>query len=79
MMIQENVRISEEIEDVVYQKFIELPLESKLVVYAKLVHGNSFKVQTGDMFNLSRKQVTKIYNAFIASLKDELNVTKKSN
>jgi len=77
-MTHEKINISEEVEEVVYQKFLELPLESKLVVYVKLVHGSSFKVQSNDLFNLNRKQISKIYSTFIASLRDELNVTKKS-
>jgi len=53
----------------VYNKFTELPLADALVVYARLVHGNMFKAQNGDLFGLNRRLVSKIYRAFIQSLK----------
>lgn len=70
MMIQQKTTIPQELQNRVYQKFTELPLEHSLVVYARLVHGNMFKAQNGDLFGLNRRLVSKIYRAFINSIKN---------
>jgi len=70
-MNQQKTNIPEEIQAVVYAKFSALPLESKLVVYARLMHGNMFKAQNNDLFGLNRRTVSKIYRSFIESLKEE--------
>ena len=70
---------AQDIQDVIYQTFLALPLKSKLVIYAKLVHKNSFKAQNNDVFGLNRRSVGKIYRSFIDSLKEDLNVRKNNN
>jgi len=70
-MYQQRTKIPEELQALVYSKFIALPLESKLVVYARLAHGNMFKAQNNDLFGLNRRTVSKIYRSFIETLKEE--------
>lgn len=60
-------------QDKIYGKFCKLPLRHKLVVYAKLVHGNSFKPQNNDLFGLNRRLVSGIFRSFIESLKEKLD------
>ena len=74
-MYPQRVKISDEIQATVYTKFAELPLESKLVVYARLVHGNMFKAQNNDLFGLNRRTVSKIYRSFIESLRPKRSDT----
>lgn len=77
----EKIAIPEEMQDRIYAKFSKLPLRHKLVVYAKLVHGQSFKPQNNDLFGLNRRTVSSIFRSFIDSLKDEFNAkdTTKNN
>lgn len=67
----ERVQIPEEIQDLVYNKFRSLPLKSKLIVYSKLIHGNSFKPQNDDLMGLNRRSISKIFRTFIESIKEE--------
>jgi len=70
-MYHQITNIPEELQALVYSKFTTLPLESKLIVYARLAHGNMFKAQNNDLFGLNRRMVSKIYRSFIESLKEE--------
>ena len=67
----ENIQIPKEIQDSVYSKFQTLPLKNKLIVYSKLIHGNSFKPQNNDFFNLNRRAISKIFRSFIDLIKEE--------
>jgi len=71
-MYEEKIEIPIEIENKVYEKFCMLPLKSKLVVYAKLMHGPSFRTQNSDMFGLNKKSTSRIFRKFIESLKEEI-------
>lgn len=77
----ENLKrnLTENVESKIYNKFIGLPVLHKLVVYAKITHGNLFKVTDNDISGLTKRSADKIYKSFISSLKDEFNVVKKSN
>jgi hypothetical protein len=77
-MQQDKIQIPDNLKDIVLQKFIKLPLKNKLVIYAKFVHGNSFKPQNNDLFGLNRRSISKIYRSFIDSLKD-INNVKNAN
>ncbi len=70
-MLAQRTKIPEELQTTAYAKFSLLPLESKLVVYARLAHGNMFKAQNNDLFGLNRRIVSKIYRSFIESLKED--------
>lgn len=70
--------ISETVQDIIYQKFCNLPLKNKLVIYAKFIHGNSFKPQNNDLFGLNRRSISKMFRSFIDSLKEDSNVIKKT-
>jgi CRISPR/Cas system Type II protein with McrA/HNH and RuvC-like nuclease domain len=61
--------IPDYIQDIAYKKFCSLPLKHKLVIYGKLVHGNSFKAQNNDLFGLNRRTMNKIFKNFVESLK----------
>lgn len=76
--MSDKIEIPAEMQTKIYKKFCSLPLRNKLVVYARLVHGNSFKPQNNDMFGLNRRLVSNIFKAFTDSLKDEFNVSKKN-
>jgi len=51
------------------KRFKDLPLLSKLVVFAKLKHEERFKPLGNDLFGLSRDKATTIYNQFITDLR----------
>jgi hypothetical protein len=70
--MQQKTKIPQELQNKVYTKFSELPLSSALVVYARLVHGNSFKAQDEDLFCLNRRLASKIYRDFLESIKNNL-------
>lgn len=74
-----KTRIPENIQNRVYSRFASLPLKHKLVVYSKLVHGNSFKAQNNDMFGLNRRSISKIFRTFIESLREDYSAVKKNN
>lgn len=78
-MYQNPTIIPEDIKDNVYQKFIKLPLKNKLIIYSKLLHGNSFKPQNNDLFGLNRRSISKIFRLFIETLKENTNVVANSN
>lgn len=65
--------IPPELEEMVYKKFCVLPLRSRLVIYSKLVHGNSFRAQNNDLFDLNKRFVSKIYRSFIETLKENID------
>jgi hypothetical protein len=67
----ERVQIPNEIQQLVYNKFKSLPLKNKLIIYSKLIHGNSFKPQNNDFFELNRRSISKIFRSFIDSIKEE--------
>jgi hypothetical protein len=69
----EKLQIPKNINNLVYNKFRDLLLKHKLIVYSKLVHGNSFKPQNSDLFNLNRRIISKIFRSFIESIKEENN------
>lgn len=77
-MYNQKTKLPEELQAQVYARFVTLPLESKLVVYARLAHGNMFKAQNNDLFNLNRRLVSKIYRSFINSLREDLGSTTDS-
>lgn len=78
--IQKNL-ITQKISDadVIYRKFKKLPIKQRLIVYAKIMHGNSFKAYNNDLFGINRRNVVNTYRNFINDLKDEFDVTKKNN
>lgn len=81
-MQNNKIELSEELENAVYEKFIQLTsLKQKLIVYAKLMHGNIFKAYNNDIFGLNKRTITKIYRTFIDSLKEKVNGknSKKKN
>jgi len=73
------MKMDDSIENLIYNKFINLPIENKLVIYAKIVHGSSFKVSNNDIFGLNKRTVSKIYRSFINSIREDINATKKDN
>lgn len=73
-MTLNQTQIPQEIQNKVYSRFVALPLEERLVVYAKFVHGNMFKSQNNDLFGLSRRATGKIYKAFLDLLREDMNL-----
>lgn len=82
-MHQPKTIIPNDLQDKVYSLFCNLELEDKLVIYARLAHGNMFKAQNNDLFGLNRRTVSKIYRAFIISVRenceDRANTTHRKN
>ena len=78
-MTHQKTRIPDELKEIIYSKFNDLPLQSKLVVYARLTHGNMFKAQNNDLFGLNRRIVSKIYRSFIDLLKKDYKNIPTSN
>ena len=75
----EKILIPEDLQSLVYNKFKGLPLKNKLIVYSKIIHGNSFKPQDNDFFDLNRRLINKIYKSFIENLREETNGRSKTN
>jgi len=69
MIHNQKTLIPDYIQDLAYKKFCKLPLKHRLVIYGKLVHGNSFKAQNNDLFELNRRTANKIFKNFIESLR----------
>jgi len=67
--------INKELETTFLAKFKRLPLRMKLVVYAKIKHGNQFKTQNNDMLGLNRRNINKMYSTFLSSIRNDLDVT----
>ena len=68
--------ISKELEKSFFAKFKRLPLRMKLVVYAKIKHGNQFRTQNNDMLGLNRRNINKMYATFLNSIRNDINVTE---
>lgn len=51
-----------------------MSLEEKLVVYAKLVHGNVFRAQNNDLFALNKKSINKIYRSFLDLVREDMDI-----
>lgn len=69
----EKIQIPEDLKDLIYDNFRDLPLKNKLIIYSKLLFGNSFKPQNNDFFGLNRRSISKIYRIFIDNLKEKTN------
>jgi len=73
-----NVDIPDDIRNEVYSVFTSLSLRDRLVIYSKLVHGNSFKIRNNDIMGLNKRIVSRIYRSFLDKTRENLNVTKKN-
>lgn len=62
---------TEEFQELIFKEFCKLSLKNKLVIYAKLTHGNNFRAYNDDLFDQSRRSISKVYRAFIESVKNE--------
>lgn len=71
MSLIEKIQIPSDLQKLIYNKFRSLPLKNKLIIYAKLIHGTSFKPQNQDFFNLNRRSISKIFRLFIENIKEE--------
>jgi len=69
MQLSLTTNLSPDLENKVSSLFTSLPLEHRLILYAKFVHGGNFKAQNGDLFNLNRRLTTKIYKSFIGEMR----------
>lgn len=87
-MIQETInninidKLPDDIKDVILREYALLPLKSKLIVYAKLLHGHMFTVNTNDLFNIKKQAPGSVYRLFIKTIKNiiqgnNMNVSKK--
>lgn len=56
----------------IIEEFKTLPVQEKLIIYTKLTHGNLFKAERKDLFNLNKVAVNKLYDQFIERLKLKL-------
>lgn len=72
MQLNSKTKLSPDIENKISSLFISLPLEHRLVLYAKFVHGGNFKAQNGDFFGLNRRLTTKIYKSFLNKIRETL-------
>jgi hypothetical protein len=72
-------KLPEDIQELVYSKFITSPLKQKIVIYAKLLHGNAFKPINNDFLGLNRRLVSKIFKNFTDSVKEEVNERSKKS
>ncbi len=73
----EKIQIPEDLKDLIYESFRDLPLKNKLVVYSKLLFGNSFKPTNNDFFDLNRRSTSKIFRTFIDNVKEKADERSK--
>jgi len=69
MQLNLQTNLSKDLENKITNLFSSLPLENRLVLYAKFVHGGNFKAQNEDLFGLNRRLTTKIYKSFLAGVR----------
>lgn len=72
MQLNSKTKLSPDLENKINSLFISLPLEHRLVLYAKFVHDGNFKAQNGDLFGLNRRLTTKIYKTFLTEIREIL-------
>ena len=79
MQLNSRTQLSPDLEEKIQNLFFHLPIEQKLLLYAKFVHGSNFKTQNGDLFGLNRRLATKIYKSFLTEMRNVLcqNTSKK--
>lgn len=61
-----------DVKDIIYKKFLGLSLSEKLVIYAKFVNKDTFRIQDNDLFGLNRRSASKIYKSFTNDLREIL-------
>jgi len=72
MQLNSKTKLSPDLENKITSLFLSLPIENRLVLYAKFVHGGNFKAQNGDLFGLNRRLTTKIYKSFLSEVRELL-------
>lgn len=72
MQLNLQTKLSPDLENKIVSLFASLPIEHRLVLYAKFVHGANFKAQNGDLFGLNRRLTTKIYKSFLTEVREML-------
>jgi hypothetical protein len=77
-MNQNNCDFPEELHDAVYTEFCKLTLAAKLVVFARVTHGASFKPVNNDLLGLDRKLTTSHYQDFLANIRIAINEPEKT-
>ena len=60
------------VQDSLIGEFIQLSTKHKLIIYAKLIHGNLFKVTSNDLFNINKQLPGIVYRQFIKALEADL-------
>jgi hypothetical protein len=60
-------------EEKIIEYFSTLPLRDRLVVYAKIVHGNAFRIHGQDIFELNKRIVSRIYRSFLEEMRKRLD------
>ena len=70
MELKSQINLSPDLHEKILEIFSTLTLPQKLVIYAKFMHGSNFRAQNGDLFNLNRRSVSKIYRTFIEKIQD---------
>ena len=71
-----NVNIEElpeSVREAILIEFADLPVQEKLIVYSRLVHGNLFKSERVDVFKINKISVAQVYEKFINKLKVRLD------
>jgi len=78
-MLQNNIinnididKLPEIVQEEIIKEFMTLSIHEKLIIYSKLVHGNLFKTERKDLFNINKLSIIKIYEQFIEKLKLKL-------
>lgn len=72
MELNSKTKLSPDLENKITSLFSSLPLEHRLILYAKFVHGGNFKAQNGDLFGLNRRLTTKIFKSFLVEVRKML-------
>ena len=72
MELNSKTSLPPDLEHKIISLFISLPLEHRLVLYAKFMHGGNFKAQNNDLFGLNRRLTTKLYKSFLTEVREIL-------
>lgn len=62
-------QLDETIQSKIHEKFKALSLREQLIVYAKVVHSNLFRVSKNDLLGMNKRKVSRVYRSFVSSLK----------
>ena len=75
-MINENIinninldKLPDDVQHAMFDEFIKLTIQQKLIVLSKITHGSLFRVSPIDLFKINKVPVNKVYDNYINNVK----------